>query len=144
MKQLSSAVAALALATACAGIAYAGPNPPNMEAGTKLATYPIMALGGSGQHGTVTITPMGATLTKVTITLMGEPSSAVEPAHIHVGACPSPGAVKWPLSNVVHGSSVTTLELPFSTVNQSGFAVNIHQSAAAIGVYKACANITGS
>ena len=146
MKRVSSIAIALALVAACTGIALATNN-PGSEAGPKepkVATYPITALGGSGQHGTVTLKMLNPTQTLVTITLTGEPSTANEPSHIHSGACPSPGAVKWPLSNVVHGSSTTTLDVPFSEVNLSGFAVNIHQSPSHLGVYKACGNIAGS
>jgi len=146
MKQISSLAIALALAVVCTGTAFATNN-PGTESGPKpphVVTYPITALGGSGQHGTVTLKMLNPTQTLVTITLAGEPSAANEPSHIHSGACPSPGAVKWPLSNVVHGSSTTTLDVPFSQINQSGFAVNIHQSPTHLGVYKACGDITGS
>jgi hypothetical protein len=145
MKRTSSLVIALALLASCTGIAFATNN-PGSEAGPKepkVVTYPITAIGGSGQHGTVVLKQLSATQTQVTITLTGEPSAANEPSHIHSGACPSPGAVKWPLSNVVHGTSVTTLDVPFSQINQSGFAVNVHQSPTSLGVYKACGNIMG-
>src|SRR5215470_16346400 len=136
---------ALALVVACTDIAFATNN-PGSEAGPKepkIVTYPMTAIGGSGQHGSVTIKMLNPTQTQVTITLTGEPGAANEPAHIHSGACPSPGAVKWPLSNVVHGASTTTLDVPFSTINQSGFAVNVHQSPTSLGTYKACGNIAG-
>jgi hypothetical protein len=108
------------------------------------ATYPIVALAGSGQHGTVTLKAIGADKTEVTIAIVGEPASANEPAHIHTGSCPTPGGVKWPLNNVVHGSSVSTVNAPFGQIDQAGHAVNVHQSAANIATYKACGDITGS
>ena len=145
MKRISSTLAALAVVVACTGIAFATSN-PGAEKPPKetTVTYPITALGGSGQHGTVTLKTLSATQTQVTISIVGEPVSAIQPAHIHTGSCPTPGAVKWPLTNVVHGASVTTLDVPFSQVNASGFAVNIHKSAAAIATYKACGNILGT
>ena len=144
MKRLATIAAALAAVAAGTGLAFATNN-PSTERGPKApATYPINALGGSGQHGTVTLKELPNGKTEVTITLTGEPATATEPAHIHTGACPSPGGVKWPLANVVHGSSVTTLDVPFETVNQAGFAVNIHQSPTALGVYKACGNISAA
>jgi hypothetical protein len=146
MRKISSIVAAVAVIVACSSIALATNN-PGTEVGPKepkVATYPITALGGSGQHGTVTLKNVGANQTQVTITITGEPLPAQEPAHIHTGACPTPGAVKWPLNNVVHGSSITTINAAFSEVNQGGFAVNIHQSPTNIASYKACGNIIGS
>jgi hypothetical protein len=145
MRRISSAFTAVAVIAAYSSIAFAANN-PSAEKPTKqtTATYPITALGGSGQHGTVTLKAIGADKTEVTIAITGEPLSANEPAHIHTGACPTPGGVKWPLSNVVHGSSVSTVNAPLSEINQAGYAVNVHQSAANIANYKACGDITGS
>jgi hypothetical protein len=144
MTKISSAIVAIAMIVACSDIASATNNPP-AEKPPKVMTdsYPITALSGSGQHGTVTLKAAAGNQTLVTIAITGEPSGAIEPAHIHTGSCPTPGGVKWPLSNVVHGSSITTVNAPFSEIDKAGFAVNIHQSPTNIAIYKACGNISG-
>jgi hypothetical protein len=143
MTKISSAVAAVTMIVACSGIAFATNTPPAEKPPKVMAaTYPITALGGSGQHGSVTLKAAG-NQTLVTIAITGEPMAAIEPAHIHTGSCPTPGGVKWPLSNVVHGSSVTTVNAPLSEINQAGFAVNVHHSPTNIANYKACGNISG-
>lgn len=84
------------------------------------------------------------------------------PAHIHVGACdnldPNP---TYMLSDVkpiaaseaaTSGSeaaipveqSVTTVDAPLDKLATGGYAINIHHSAADIGTYIACGNLTGA
>src|ERR1700687_242861 len=107
MNKYRYAIAALAVIICAAGVALAGTQDAPKVMKEKGDVYKINATGGSGQHGTVTLTPMGSKQTKVTISIVGEAPMASEPAHIHIGHCPSPGAVKWPLTNVVGGHSVT-------------------------------------
>src|SRR3989344_3131123 len=58
----------------------------------------------SGQKGEVTITPMGTSSVKVIVNITGKPATTTQPAHIHVGACPNPGAVRYPLTSVGKGA----------------------------------------
>ncbi len=71
-------------------------------------------------------------------------TSSAEPAHIHVGACPAPGEVKYPLTSVVNGKSETTLPdgVTIASLRATGpLAVNIHKSAAEPTKYIACGNL---
>jgi GrpB-like predicted nucleotidyltransferase (UPF0157 family) len=61
-----------------------------------------------------------------------------QPAHIHVGTCPVPDAVKYPLKDIVDGKSTTTLDVSLAQLLTGGFAINAHLSAADIGKYVAC------
>jgi len=124
---LSSAAAAAVIATA--GIALAAGS-----------VYKLNALGGSGQHGTVTLIAGPSDTTEVAIKLTGEPAGAVEPAHIHTGTCRTPGAVMYPLIDVVSGKSVTMVSAPIRTF-KAGASVNVHQSAAKRNIYVSCGNI---
>lgn len=71
-------------------------------------------------------------------------AEAAMPAHIHVGTCPTPGDVKYPLTNVVNGKSVTTLPAGVtikSLMDLGDLAVNVHKSAADIKTYIACGDL---
>jgi plastocyanin len=83
------------------------------------------------------------------------------PAHIHVGACdnldPNPtymltdvkpiagsSASSGPAAAIPVEESVTTVDAPLDTLATGGYAINIHHSAADIGTYIACGNLTGT
>lgn len=102
----------------------------------------LTAQNNSGQEGTVTLKDVeGKTL--VTIKLAGAPKGSLEPAHIHTGACPEPGAVKYPLTNVADGNSETTLDVKLSDLMANpNLAINVHKSQAEIKTYVACGNLT--
>ena len=64
------------------------------------------------------------------------------PMHIHAGACPAPGAVKYPLSPFVNGRSETVLDATYEdVVKQMPLAVNLHKSADNLSAYVACGDL---
>ena len=76
------------------------------------------------------------------LALTGAATSTPQPAHIHIGSCPTPGAVKYPLINVVNGMSDTLLDVSLAQLkSELPLAVNVHKSAAEASVYVACGNI---
>ena len=95
----------------------------------------------SGESGNVTLTPMGPK-TKVDIEMASFAANA-QPAHIHKGTCakldPTPA---YPLQNVIDGKSVTTVDVPLSTLLKGKYAINMHRSAKQLKVYVACGDIT--
>ncbi len=98
----------------------------------------------SGQGGQAVIVPIGTSTLRVIVNLAGKPSSEAEPAHIHLGSCPNPGVVKYPLVNVGKGASQTdisnmTIE---KLLSELPLAINVHKSATDIKTYVACGNIT--
>lgn len=97
----------------------------------------------SGQTGTMTLAETTDGKVMVTLNLTGGTFAQPQPAHIHEGHCPTPGAVKYPLTDVVNGQSTTTLDVDMATMLASApeLAVNIHKSAAEAKVYTACADI---
>lgn len=133
MRKLFYGLAALVIAAASMSAASAGSNL------TKV--YNIKPMGASFQSGTITFQAMGSK-TKVTIDIAKEPAGAYEPAHIHVGGCKNPGAVKFPLTDVVHGYSVTILNVPISEATVAGMSANIHKSSQQLNIYVACGNIS--
>jgi hypothetical protein len=112
----------------------------NSAAAQNAVTVTLTQQNGSGVSGSATLTPMG-NQTQVVINVTGEPAGASEPAHIHVGACPNPGSVKYPLTNVVNGSSTTTVNAPLSSITAGNMAINLHQSQQNISHYVSCGNI---
>lgn len=95
------------------------------------------------QTGTVLITQKNNQVV-VTITV-NQPNGVggSQPVHIHSGTCPGVGKIIYPLSNIVNGKSVTTLNTTLSKLKaQEPLVINIHKSASEIGVYTACGSLS--
>jgi hypothetical protein len=109
----------------------------------SVKTVTLQAQNNSGQSGTAVLTEMDDSTVKVILNMRGGSFTAPQPAHIHVGVCPNPGAVQYPLTNVVNGSSETTLNVNMDTLMASAdqLAINVHKSAAEASVYTACGNV---
>lgn len=104
-------------------------------------TVPLYAQNTSGEEGTAVLTDVNGK-TKVVLALTGAPVGVSQPAHIHVGACPMPGAVKYPLSNVVGGASETTLDVSLTQLKgELPLAVNVHKSGTEASVYVSCGDL---
>jgi hypothetical protein len=132
MKRLSLVLSlALLMALALVGSAAAQ---------SSSVTVTLASQNNSGVSGTATLTAMG-NQTQVVVNVTGEPAGGSEPDHIHVGSCPTVGAVKYPLANVVNGTSTTMVNAPLSSLTTGGYAINLHQSAANISHYVACGDI---
>lgn len=119
----------------------ATPTPTPAEVMTKSKMINLAESNKSGQSGTALLTEVNGKL-KVTISLTGKKSSVAQPAHIHIGKCPIPGAVKYPLTNIVGGKSETMLSMTLSDLMTMGdLAVNVHKSAAESKVYTSCGDV---
>ena len=104
-------------------------------------SYALKAQNGSGENGKVTLAGTGSKTT-VTISLAGENTTGKQPAHIHIGPCSKLGAVKYPLSDVVLGKSVTVVSAPLAALTGGTLAVNVHESAANLAKYVSCGDLT--
>lgn len=101
-------------------------------------------LKGSGDFGTATLTEVGANQVRVVIEMGGSmPMEHNHPAHIHKGTCaaldPTPA---FPLNAVTNGKSDTTVPISLAALMASSYAINLHESPAAITTYTACGEIT--
>ena len=101
----------------------------------------LSTLNDSGVTGTVTLIDAGGGLTRVEVRV--EPGANPDmPAHIHPGSCdslvPQP---KYPLQNVVNGTSTTTVPAPLSELMAGDLAVNLHRSNEDLSTYTACADL---
>lgn len=103
--------------------------------------FVVSAQNGSGEVGTVTLTPVGDK-TRVDVALANTPADVPQPAHIHPGSCakldPKP---KYPLANVVDGYSTSTVDVPIAQLLAGGLAVNVHKSTTDIPTYVACGDL---
>ena len=96
----------------------------------------------SGVSGSAVLREENGQVT-VALSLTGAPKTTPHPAHIHVGACPDVGDVKYPLTNVVDGQSETILNVTLDQLeDEQPLAINVHKSAAQITVYTACGDLT--
>ena len=97
----------------------------------------------SGRGGQAVIVQIGTSTVRVIVNLVGKPSLEAEPAHIHLGSCPNPGIVKYPLTNVGNGASQTNI--PNMTLRQLllelPLAINVHKSADDLKAYVSCGDI---
>jgi len=79
----------------------------------------------------------------VVVTLSVSPAGkVVQPAHIHMGTCPLPGEVVYPLTGLVDGKSVTNLNITMAALKEKmPLAINVHKSADEAAVYTACGDL---
>ncbi len=134
MSRLTSALSLAAFALATIPAAAADMTTPQV--------FALVAENGSGETGTVVLTPMGAQ-TKVDIALVGAPAGVAQPAHVHVGPCaslnPKPS---YGLASVTNGVSETVISVSMATLLATPFAVNVHKSPTEAGIYVSCANLS--
>lgn len=107
----------------------------------KSYTVAMKEQNGSKQIGTATIVDVDGKA-KVTVKVTAGAKDVAQPAHIHVGACPTPGAVAYPLSAVVNGMSETTLAISTTELmSKLPLAVNVHKSKDEAATYVSCGDI---
>jgi hypothetical protein len=106
-------------------------------------TMVTLGAGRDGsQPGAAVLVSQGA---KTEVNLFIKPlPGATQPAHIHVGTCPVPGDVKYPLTNIVDGKSKTVVDAALADLLKGGFAINAHLSTQDIGKYVACGNLAAN
>jgi plastocyanin len=91
--------------------------------------------------GIAVLTELDNVQTEVNVWLDDE-GTTPRPAHIHLGSCPTPGDVVYPLTNVTDQISNTTIATNFEALAaQAPLAINAHESAENPGNYIACGNI---
>lgn len=139
--RISSTVAfscTLALSVLALGVSRGEADPP-----ARTLTIPMHELNGSGENGTATLVEVGNKV-RVSIDLTGEPPSASEPAHVHLGRCPNIKAVPaYNVGPVVGGKATDVVELSWDEIASGRYAVNVHESVATLGKYVSCGNIGG-
>jgi Cu/Zn superoxide dismutase len=130
----------ITLALALAVLAGLG-SIPNVAAQGQTVTVEMTSQNNSGVTGTATLTEIGSGKLRVEIRANGS-GAGPQPAHIHEGNCaqlnPAP---KFPLNNVVNGSSTTEIDGSIAALLAAPHAVHMHKSPDELPVYVACADI---
>jgi len=135
-----TSVAALAVT----GSAFATPNAMHQMHNAMASTALNINMGpqnGSKQNGTASLKDVsGGVWVKVSV--FNEPKGAAEPAHIHMGTCKKLNPAPWkPLTNVVNGTSVTTVKgVTIAALKKSHYAINVHD-AKNLARYVSCGDI---
>ncbi|HEV7179656.1 MAG TPA: hypothetical protein VGN11_07285 [Candidatus Baltobacteraceae bacterium] len=139
----SAALAAAALGLAIPALAT--PNAMHSMHNSMSGSALNLNMGqqnSSKQTGTAVVkTVPGGVWVKVSV--LNEPKGASQPAHIHEGTCAklNPAPYK-PLSNVVNGTSVTTVKgVTIDQLKKGPYAINVHQSAANLAHYVSCGDL---
>jgi len=103
-------------------------------------TVPLSEQNASGLNGTATITDLGGGQTRVELSFTGDTGN--RPAHIHDGTCANLNpAPRYPLSNVINGTSTTEVPASLAELEQGTFAVNVHMSPEQANIYVACGDL---
>lgn len=110
------------------------------SAQTQVVT--LSTQNSSGQQGTATLTAKGDQ-TEVRVQMSGNiPQGTPQPAHIHLSNCATIGAIKYPLNNLVNGSSTTMVNAKFADIFAAlPLSINVHKSVAESSVYVACGDL---
>ncbi len=117
-------------------------SPSTPQAMAHEMTVNLVTENNSGESGTAVLKEENSKTT-VTLNLTGYTKDVAQPAHIHVGVCPGVDAVKYPLTNVVNGKSVTVLSVTLAQLKQSlPLAINVHKSGKDITNYTSCGELS--
>jgi len=131
----------LALAVLAAGFIVVGSG-DRVSAQVQSVTVTMAAGRDASQTGTATLTAQGSQ-TQVVLNIQPGAAGVGQPAHIHVGPCPGVGAVAFPLTNVVDGTSTTVVNASLDSLRTGGYSINVHQdeTQTGLGVYVSCGGI---
>ena len=132
MHILRAAIAAATVGTITCTVAAAYPTALNLR---------LYAQNRPGDTGTVTLEQIPAGV-KIVVTMAGG-QNGTQPIHIHTGTCANLNPVPtYALTNMVHGSSTTTLPgITLGELLKGKYVIDVHESSADINRYVACAPI---
>lgn len=116
-------------------------QPASPSAAINEVTVTLSEQNNSKEEGVATLMEVDGKV-KVSLKLTGAPTAVTQPAHIHVGACPDVGAVKYPLTSPVDGISETILDVTLAQLkSQLPLGINVHKSEAEAKVYVSCGDL---
>ena len=137
------ALTATVTAILAAGFLFAAPsaNVSAQDGASPLSVTVDLGPGRDGdQQGTATLTALGSQ-TSVSISITPGEAGVGQPVHIHEGMCPGVGAVAFPLTNIVDGTSTTVVDAALADLLSGNYSINVHKSQSEITLYTSCGNI---
>lgn len=118
-----------------------------MSSGTAFAhdiKVKLNMMNNSGMTGTVTLTSMSDTTTKVVIE-MTPASAEAQPVHIHHGSCGAGlGDHFYDLNDIVNGKSETIVPHDVHDLTKGDLSINVHKSHTEVSVHVACGIIVST
>jgi hypothetical protein len=104
-------------------------------------TLKLYAQNRPGETGAVTLEQVAGGV-KIVVNMAGAQNGS-QPIHIHTGTCANPNPEsKYTLTNIVHGSSTTTISgITLGDLLKDKYVIDVHESSADITRYVACASI---
>jgi hypothetical protein len=132
MQALRTTFAAAVIATIASTAAGAYPS---------TLTLRLYAQNRPGETGTATLEQVPGGV-KIVIKMAGG-QNGTQPIHIHAGTCAKLNPVpSYTLTNIVHGSSTTTISgITLGDLLKGPYVIDVHESSADIKRYVACAAI---
>jgi hypothetical protein len=135
MYVLRAAVAAATIAATAGAVSIAYPS---------TLTVKLYAQNRPGETGTATFKqiPGGVNI----VVSMSGGQNGTQPIHIHTGTCANLNPVPtYALTNIVHGSSATTIPgVSLGDLLKGNYVIDVHESSADIKRYVACAPIVAA
>jgi len=114
---------------------------PGNETNQTMVNITLKEQSNSSEMGTATLTEDNETVI-VSLSLTGFPENVSQPAHVHNGSCLNLSEIVYPLTNVLNGTSETTLNVTFSQLeSELPLAINVHQSEENSSVYVSCGDL---
>lgn len=111
------------------------------QAAGQTRSVTLETLNDSGVIGTVSLVDVGGGMTRVDIRVQTGGNSDM-PSHVHPGSCADlVSQPKYPLQNVVNGSSSTVVPATLDELMAGDLAVNLHRSNEDLATYTACADL---
>lgn len=131
-KALRTAFAAATIAAVTCAVAAAYPST------LKIKLY---AQNRPGETGTATFEQIPGGV-QIVVKMVGG-QNGTQPIHIHTGTCGNLNPVPtYTLTNIVHGSSTTTISgINLGDLLKGSYVIDVHESSADIKRYVACAAI---
>lgn len=111
----------------------------NIPAEMNTVTVKLAAQNRSGQNGFATLSTKGTSTNVVTLLSRGALTSGTAGVHSGPNCGANPGVLVRALANVTGGASVSTIDLPLSTIRVNKYVVNTVQQGGT--TYTACAAV---
>jgi hypothetical protein len=135
MYVLRAACAAATIAATAGAVSIAYPS---------TLTVKLYAQNRPGETGTATFKQISGGV-EIVVSMSGG-QNGTQPIHIHTGTCANLNPVPtYTLTNIVHGSSTTTIPgISLGDLLKGKYVIDVHESSADIKRYVACAPIATS